>query len=400
MGIPHPEDELDRLRTLTARGLPTVTILTGSADHFRVEAVEALLAAMPKSADLRILDAVDVHGAGGKDDGADDEDGDVVDVAADAEQGLEGCPELQELRGGGLFAKTSFLVVRRGGGWWKQQVEMLALAIPTFGKGCGLVIEAAKLDKRKKAAQALVKELAARGALFEFRDLWDSPFDRNRSPLEGELCKWVVARAKQLGVALRPDAAWLVVLQAGKAPAALLAELGRVRDRFGADKSRKPLAPEDLRGKLNWTSETTQFEFTEAAMAGDRRGALRSLRAMFDRGMRGKDGKRVDHGGLLPATTSWLFQQLAVTWEGRQLLDAGTSPRDLPAKAGVHVFAERFLAQVQANDLPRLRRGLQALHACQRASRLTAEEPDVLLERMLAQWFDGAPIPSLQDLEA
>jgi hypothetical protein len=46
-----------------------------------------------------------------------------------------------------------------------------------------------------------------------------------------------------------------------------------------------------------------------------------------------------------------------------------------------------------------LRRGLLAVHACQRLVRLTGEEPDALLERFLAQWFDGVPIPTAEDLE-
>jgi hypothetical protein len=64
----------------------------------------------------------------------------------------------------------------------------------------------------------------------------------------------------------------------------------------------------------------------------------------------------------------------------------------------VFQFADRFVANVRRHGQPRLRRGLEALHACQRQSRLTGEDPDALLERFLAQWFDGAPIPSAEDL--
>ena len=73
--------------------------------------------------------------------------------------------------------------------------------------------------------------------------------------------------------------------------------------------------------------------------------------------------------------------------------------QDVAGRVGVRAFAERFVEQLQRLDLARLRRGLLALHACQRQSRLSSEEPDVLLERFLAQWFDGAPIPTAQDLD-
>jgi DNA polymerase III delta subunit len=399
MAIPNPEEELTRLQKLLARGLPPVVVVTGNNDHFRAEATDLLLAAVPKAAELRTIDAVDERGGGGGDDdaaGDDDDAGDAVPEGA----GLAACPELQDLLGGGLFARTAFVVVRRGSGWWKQHAATLAGVAPRLLKGCGLVLEAKKLDKRKKVAQSLVKSLTESGALFEFRDLYDLPYDRSRSPLEGELCKWVVARSRQLGIALQPDAAWLLVMQVGKTPVDLLAELGRLRDQFGGDPKRKPLAPNELRGKLTCSFESTPFELAEAVLGGDRKAAFRSVRAMFERGVRGKDGKAMDTGGLLPFTTSWLFQQLASAWQGRQALDQGTPVRELAALVGVRQFADRFVDHVQKHDLARLTRGLQALHACQRASRLTGEEPDALLERFLAQWFDGAPIPSLQDLEA
>ena len=62
-------------------------------------------------------------------------------------------------------------------------------------------------------------------------------------------------------------------------------------------------------------------------------------------------------------------------------------------------FADRFVASVRKNDQPQLRRGLLALHACLRESRITGEDDVVLLERFLGQWFDGLPIPTGEELE-
>lgn len=400
MAAPNPEDELTRLGKLVQKGLPPLLVVTGVNDPFRAEAVDRAVAAVPKDAELRLVDAGEERGGGGgdgDDDGGDD-DGDGGGEAAAADAAAASCPELQDLRGGGLFARTAFVVVRRASGWWQRHGGAVAAALPRFGKGCGLVVEAPKLDKRKKAVQQLLKQLADAGALFEFRELYDMPFDRTRSPFEGELCKWVVGRAQKLGVPLQPDAAWLLVMQVGKATPELLAELQRLRDQLGADPKRKPLAPADLRGKLTCSFGSTPFELAEAVLGDDRRAAWRSVRAMFDRGVRSKDGKSMDPAGVLPFATSWLFGQFAQALEGRQHLDAGASERDLPQKCGVFQFADRFVANVRRHPQPRLRRGLQALHACQRQSRLTGEDPDVLMERFLAQWFDGAPIPTAEDL--
>jgi DNA polymerase III delta subunit len=391
MAVPHPDDELARLEKSVARDLAPVTVVTGANDYYRSKAMERVLRAVPKDAELRVLDAAELRADAGGQDG-DDDAGPSADAAGDV-----ACAELLELCGGGLFAVRTLLVVRRGAAWWQLHVAALAAAMPRFAAGSALVLEANRLDRRKKVAQNLVKALGDAGSLFEFRDLWDSPFDRSRGPLDGELCKWVVVGARRLGVPLRADAAWLIVMQVGKSLAELDAELQRLRDQFGFDPERKPLAPADLRGRLTCSFESTPFELADALLDGDRRAAWRSLRAMFDHGVKQKDGKLMEAAGLLPFTTSWLYQKLATTLEGRQLLDAGASPRDLPAKVGVRAFADRFVEQVQRHDAAKLRRGLLALHAVQRLSRVAGEEPDVLLERLLVAWFDGAVMPSTEE---
>ncbi|MBX3461777.1 MAG: hypothetical protein KF830_01285 [Planctomycetes bacterium] len=396
--VPHPEKQLERLRQALAKGLPPVLLVTGANDHFRAEAMELVLAAVPADAELRIVDAVELRAGGAAaDDDADDAAADDETEAGD-EAAAAGCPELQDLRSGGLFARQTFVVIRRGGAWWRLHGAAVAAQAARFPRGSGLVVEAQKLDRRKKAVAAFDREVEAAGAKFEFRDLYDQPYDRSRGPEEGELCQWVMLRAQRAGVPLQPEAAWLMVVQVGKAPRDLLAEIGRLRAQTGG-KPPRPLGPDDLRQRLSCSFEATPFEFADAVLGGDRRAAHRAVQAMFARGARGRDGKRIDQGGVLPFTASWLHRTLATVYEGRLLLDQGVSPRDLADRAGVRTFADRFTAQVRRNDARTLRRGLLALRHCQRMARLSAEEPDVLLEQFLAQWFDGAPIPTAQELE-
>ncbi|HEB52316.1 MAG TPA: hypothetical protein ENI87_03565 [bacterium] len=380
MAVPNPANELARVEKLAKSGLPAVVLVTGVSDFFRGQAVTRLLRAVPADAELRHVDGSETRDADGDDGGG------------------GGAPELLDLRGGGLFARSAFVVVRRAANWWKKHCVAVAELAPKIAPGSGLIIEAAKADKRKKAAATLVKQLAADGALFEFRDLFDLPYDRSRSPLEGELCQWVVKCSRALGVPLQPDSAWLLISQVGKQPAELVSELERLRDRFAGDVP-AALAPQDLAGKLTVSFESTPFEFAEAVLGGDRRAAQRSLAAMFDRGVRQQDGRKMDAGGVLPFTTSWLFRQLGSVYEGRVLLDGGVSVRELPARAGVRQFADRFVAHVRNNDQRRLQRGITALHACQRKSRLMDADPKVLLERFLAQWFDDAPIETAEEFE-
>ena len=386
MAAPNPSIELSGLDKLVRAGLPPIVVITGPSDFFRGKAMERLLKAVPADAELRHVDGADLKGG--------DDDGDDSDAGGGAL-----VPELQDLRGGGLFARTSFVAVRRGATWWKLHASAVADLASRIPAGSGLLLEADKLDKRKKAAAALVKDLTEVGAVFEFRDLYELPYERDRGPLEGELCKWVLQCSKKLGVPLEPESALLLIAQVGKSPDELLSEVQRLRDQFGVDTVRAPLAPKDLVGKLTVSFESTPFEFTEAVLTGDRKAAQRSLSAMFARGVRQQDGKTMDSGGLLPFTTSWLFREIGKVYEGRLLLDSGVSMRDLAAKAGVRQFADRFVAQVKCNSIAQLQRGVTALHACQRKSRILGEEAEVLLERFLSQWFDGAPIETAEELE-
>ena len=369
MAVPNPERELARLRRVLETGLPPVMLILGPSAFFRGEAVELAVGAVPAECDLRRLD------------GSQETDG----------------RELLDLRGGSLFGPGCWLVVRRGEGWLKQRGGDLGAVLEKMVKGCGLVLELAKLDRRTKLAKALVEK----GAAFEFRDLYREPYDRSRSPLEAELVGWVQHRAQAMGVQLRPDAAYLVITAVGTDPAELVAEMARLRDRVeGAGVSGSgssglgasgagALGAEDLRGVLTCSFESTPFELADAVLGADRKRALRSLKAIFARGVRGRDGSAVERGGLFPFITSWLYRSLANAYEGRRLLDQGTSLADVPGQLGVRTFTERFREQVRSNSTTQLRLGLLALVDCQRQLRLAGEDPELVLERFLARWFGG-----------
>jgi DNA polymerase III delta subunit len=361
MAVPHPESELDALRSeLRARGLPKVLLLTGPADFFRVEAFDLAVAAVPAGTELRRLDG---GGEEAKTDGQ----------------------ELFDLRGGGLFAKGTVLAVRRAKAWLEAHSERLVELLPKIADGCALVLEVPKLDKRTK----LAKDLAGAGRLLEFRELYAEPYDRRRSPLEAELVGWVVDRARALKLPLTRQAAYLLVTVVGKDPSELHAELKGLAETFAGRSAKQAVDVADLRGSLDARFESTPFEFVEALLADDRVRALRSLDAMFARGVRGRDGQTVDAGGVFPFLSSWLHQSLSQALAGRRLLDTGTRPDELARAVGVRGFADRFRSEVERHPEARLRRGLLLLHDAQRRLRYEGEEPRLLLEDLVAQWFAG-----------
>lgn len=397
MAVPHPDKELERLRAACKQGLPSVVAIVGAGAWFRQQALDTVLESLPKDLEVLTVEGQDVVVRGGKQaadaDDAEAEEGGEEDEGDDGKKAQ--CKDLQPLAGGGLFSQSTAVVVRRADRWLQKYATAVAAFGPRIQKGSLLVFESQKLDKRTKWA----KELATSGAAFEFRELYETPFGRPDQPLQGELVQWVVAHSKRLGVPVTPESALLLTAQVGKELALLAAELEQLVEQFDKKGSRKALAPEDLRGKLTCSFESTPFELAEAVLDGDRKRALRSLHAMFARGVKQKDGKRMDQGGLFPFATSWMFSAMGQVYEGRLMLDQGTSPRDLPQKAGVYAFQERFVAQAQKNSAQKLENGLLALLHCQRERRSLGEEDDVLLERFLARWFDGVATPGPEDLE-
>lgn len=350
MAAPHPEKELERLHKAAADVLPKVAVLTGPAAFFRNEAIEALIARVPPAADLRRID------------GSQDTDG----------------RELDDLRGATLFGSGTYLVVRRGESWLAEHGARLVDIVPQISKGCGLIVEVGKLDGRTK----LTKTITANGAVFEFRELYAEPFDRSRSPLEAELVGWVAMRARKLGMKLTAEAAYLLISCVGKDPAELHAELIRLAPELTGKAS---LGPDALRGKLTIGFESTPFEFADAVLAKDRKRALRSLEAMFARGVRGRDGGSMDAGGVFPFTVSWLWTAMSNAHAGCALVDEGVRLDDVAARVGVRTFADRYRAQVAANREPSLRRGLLLLLEAQRELRSTGEDPRAILERFVAR---------------
>lgn len=364
MAVPNPERELSRLKALLEASPPgqppPCLVVTGPSEFFRTQALDMVLAWLPAGLDRRHVDGDSDRAGDGR--------------------------ELLDLRGGHLFGTGVLLVVRRGDAWLKRHGEQLAATLPKAAPGCGLLLEVGKLDKRTRLARAL-REL---GELFEFRDLYAEPYDRSRSPLEAEMVGWIEGRARRLGCPVSAESAFLLMSTVGTRPAELLQELGRLKDAVGTvgtGERTRPLTPEDLRGKLTCSFESTPFELAEAILANDRRRALLALTAMDRRGTRSRDGGTMDAAGLFPFITSWLYQSLMQVREGRLLLDQGCSPGEIPRQLGVRLFVDRYLSQVEQNPARRLTRGLRLLMQCQRELRTTGEDPILLLDRFLSRYF-------------
>ena len=191
MAIPNPERELARLDADTKQGLPACIVLLGPSSFFRTRAFDRVIAKVDPKAELKVQDGT---------------------------QKSEG-KELGLLRGGGLFARSSCVAVRRAEDWLAAFGDALLLIVPKIARGTTLVLEAQKLDGRTK----LGKLLAEAGARYEFRDLYAEPYDARSSPLETELVTWLVQKSKAKRTPISAEAAFTMMSVVGKDPQELLA---------------------------------------------------------------------------------------------------------------------------------------------------------------------------------
>ncbi|GAB4160478.1 MAG: hypothetical protein Fur0037_27370 [Planctomycetota bacterium] len=388
MAAPNPEKELARVRSIAKKGLPPLVVVCGPDDWFRGEAMRALARAVPADAEMLSIEGSLVRARSRSAESGESEESDARE-SEDSGSAAPGCPELQQLISGGLFASRTVLIVRRGANWLSAHGDAVLAIAPRIRAGSSLIVETQKLDRRTKIG----KDLQRAGELFEFRSLYDAPFDRSASPLGAELVQWVIQRGKGLGLSLAPEAALALVRQVGKSPSDLLGQLELLRDQLDPADRRRTLRPSDLAGRLTSLFESNQFEFAEAVLDGDELGARRSLQALVERGLRLRDGTTADGAALFPLAASWLYQELATLHEARSALDSGTPAAELPAMFGRQRFPGPFLARVQRIDCRRSARGILALVHLQRQLRSGAEDPAVLLERFLWFWFTEAVVP-------
>ena len=350
MAAPNPEREFERLeKVLASAASPQVFLIHGVSRWFRGRALDLLRHAFEAGSDLIEVDA--------RVTGSRDEDLSLF---------------LMDLRTQNLFAGRKVLLLRNGETW----LSFLAPSLTGIAKGNVLVIDVDKMDGRTK----LARQLKSMGGVFEFRNLYDRPF-RDEAPRDSaEIVLWIVDRARKKKIGLSPDAALFMLEVVGSEPALLEGELERLAPIF----EHKNVQASELRSQLSISFGSSQFEFVDALLGQDLRAALRSLSALYREGLRTKDGQKLEASAVFPMLCSWLDMCLAKLSEAMFCLESGESMAEVVARYG-GFFKDRFEKQLRSLDLPCLARMHDALLRAERRLRVSAEEPQILLERMLLE---------------
>jgi DNA polymerase III delta subunit len=256
---PAPDLEFRRLSERLASGLPPALVVRGEEGWYRHQAA------------LRLVELAN-------------------------ERGLEVCrhdtgdPEyraaslLDDLAGGALFGGGRLVLVRGAGELLRKgsrhhseaAVKAILARIERPGEDC-IVLDAPSLRADSKVAKAL----APQELLFSFRKLWDTPPPWKPDPRSVELVQWILGRARERGLKLKPEQAVYVAAATGNDLAALDGQLERAAQAGGT-----------LEAAVVWDPGASPWAIAEQLVDGVAARAVMGLESLFKGGFVGKDGRR------------------------------------------------------------------------------------------------------------
>jgi DNA polymerase III subunit delta len=183
----------------------------------------------------------------------------------------------------------------------------------------------------------------------------DGDISAENSVKPWELPKWVIARGKELGVALEPDAARALIRHVGERQQRLLRELEKLA--LGAEEGvvLDAAAVEELTAP---SAERKAWAVADALVAGDSPAAVRAYLGLRAQGER------------VPGLLYWISQRVRQAHEVAVALDAGEPPAQvkrrlrMPSRA-----ADRLIADARRTGADRLRQATCEIADLELASR-------------------------------
>jgi len=157
-----------------------------------------------------------------------------------------------------------------------------------------------------------------------------------------ELPKWVIARGRELGISLDPDAARALVAHVGERQQRLLRELEKLALEQGAGAS---LDASDVEQLTAPSAERKAWSLADALLSGDAQSATRTYLALRAQGER------------VPGLLYWMGQRLRLAHEVAAALDTGEAAAQIKRRLRMPPRA----ADQLINDARRL--GSEALRA-------------------------------------
>jgi DNA polymerase III subunit delta len=237
-----------------------------------------------------------------------------------------------------------FIIVDGVERWREKDLDALEAALAAMAPDTTVAFFARE-DSRAKAPPRLHQAVRRAGG--------DIAAEENVKPWE--LPKWVISRARELGLRLEPDAARALVAQVGERQQRLLRELEKLALATEAGTQVEVAQVEALTAP---SAERKAWSLADALVAGDAEAASRIYLALRSQGER------------LPGLIYSMAQRVRAAVEVAQALEQGGSA--LQVKRGLRMpsrAADRLIADARRRGVERLRQALEQIADLELASR-------------------------------
>ena len=236
------------------------------------------------------------------------------------------------------FALGRRFVIADGVERWKDSAaEPVAAALAGIDPETLTVALFAREDAKLKAPAALAKAVQAAGG-----QVAEESQVRPR-----ELPRWLVQRAKELGIELDAQAARALIAHVGDRQQRLLRELEKLAIEYGPGAS---IGVEEVQESSASSAERKVWTLADALVAGDRKAATRALLDLREQGER--------LPGLLYGMVRRLRDALAIA----EALAAGQPPAQIKRGLRMPSFAaDRLIADAGRRDVEAYRRALELM---------------------------------------
>jgi DNA polymerase III subunit delta len=237
-----------------------------------------------------------------------------------------------------------FIVVEGVERWKEKGLEPVIDALANLPPDTTVAFFARE-DSRAKAPVGLHAAVTKAGG--------DISAEANVKPWE--LPKWVIARARELGLALEPDGARALIAHVGDRQQRLLRELEKLTL---ATESGAELDAETVDELTAASAERRVWSLADTLVGGDAQAAVRLYLALRAQGER------------VPGLLYWMGQRIRLAHEVAQALDAGEPAAQvkrqlrMPSRA-----ADRLIADARHAGVEKLRRAIGLIADLELASR-------------------------------
>lgn len=230
-----------------------------------------------------------------------------------------------------------FIIVDGAERWKDKELDTLVASLQNMPPETTIAFFARE-ESRKEAPQRLHKAVKDAGG----------NIDAEQSVKPWELPKWVIARARELGLELEPDAARALVHHVGDRQQRLLRELEKLAlgagdgdDASGDDA--EPLDAAEVERLTASSAERRAWTVADALVAGEARAAAAAYLALRQQGER------------LPGLLYWISSRVRAAHDVAVALDSGEPPAQIkrrlrmPSRA-----ADRLIADARRTGSERL----------------------------------------------